>query len=33
MKILISDPLAQEGVQIFKDQGFEVEVKTGLKPE
>lgn len=33
MKILISDPLAQEGIQIFKDQGFEVEVKTGLKPE
>ncbi|MFH1035717.1 MAG: hydroxyacid dehydrogenase [Pseudomonadota bacterium] len=33
MKILISDPLAQEGIQIFKDEGFEVEVKTGLKPE
>ena len=33
MKILISDPLAQEGVKIFKDQGFEVEVKTGLSPE
>jgi D-3-phosphoglycerate dehydrogenase len=33
MKVLISDPLAPEGVQIFKDQGFEVEVKTGLKPE
>ncbi|MBI4799310.1 MAG: 3-phosphoglycerate dehydrogenase [Desulfarculus sp.] len=32
MKILISDPLAAEGIQIFKDQGFEVEVKTGLSP-
>jgi D-3-phosphoglycerate dehydrogenase len=32
MKILVSDPLAAEGVQIFKDQGFEVEVKTGLSP-
>ncbi len=33
MKILISDPLAAQGVQIFKDQGFEVEVKTGMKPD
>ncbi|MCB2193837.1 MAG: 3-phosphoglycerate dehydrogenase, partial [Deltaproteobacteria bacterium] len=33
MKILVSDPLHEMGVQIFKDQGFEVEVKTGLSPE
>ncbi len=33
MKVLISDPLANEGVQIFKDEGFEVVVSTGLKPE
>jgi D-3-phosphoglycerate dehydrogenase len=33
MKILVSDSLAPEGIQIFKDEGFEVEVKTGLKPE
>jgi D-3-phosphoglycerate dehydrogenase len=33
MKILISDPLHEDGIKIFKDQGFEVEVKTGLSPE
>ncbi|MFH2127985.1 MAG: NAD(P)-dependent oxidoreductase, partial [Pseudomonadota bacterium] len=33
MKILVSDPLHDKGIQIFKDQGFEVEVKTGLSPE
>ncbi|MBV1752949.1 MAG: 3-phosphoglycerate dehydrogenase, partial [Desulfarculus sp.] len=33
MKILVSDPLHEKGIQIFKDQGFEVEVKTGLSPE
>jgi D-3-phosphoglycerate dehydrogenase len=33
MKILVSDPLSPEGVQIFKDQGFEVKIKTGLKPD
>jgi D-3-phosphoglycerate dehydrogenase len=33
MRILISDPLAAEGIQIFKDEGFQVEVKTGLKPD
>lgn len=33
MKILVSDPLAKEGVKIFEDEGFEVVVKTGLKPE
>lgn len=34
MKILISDPLAQEGLKILKDvPGFRVEIKTELKPE
>ncbi len=34
MKILISDKLANEGVEILKAvDGFEVDVKTGLKPE
>jgi len=33
MKILISDPLHEKGVEIFKEQGFEVEVNTGLSPE
>lgn len=33
MKILVSDPLHEKGVEIFKNEGFEVEVKTGLDPE
>jgi len=33
MKILISDPLHDKGVEIFKEKGFEVEVNTGLSPE
>lgn len=33
MKILVSDPLHDLGVQIFKEEGFEVEVNTGLSPE
>jgi D-3-phosphoglycerate dehydrogenase len=33
MKILISDPIGDVGVDIFKEEGFEVEIKTGLKPE
>ncbi len=33
MKILISDPIHEDGIQIFKDEGFEVEVNTGLSPE
>jgi len=33
VKILISDPLHEKGVEIFKQEGFEVEVKTGLSPE
>jgi D-3-phosphoglycerate dehydrogenase len=34
MKILVSDPLSEEGLQILKDvKEFQVEVKTELKPE
>jgi len=33
MKILISDPMAPEGVKILKDAGFDVIEKTGLSPE
>jgi D-3-phosphoglycerate dehydrogenase len=33
MKVLISDPLAKEGVQILKDAGFEVVEKPGMSPE
>ena len=33
MKILVSDALHEGGVKIFKEEGFEVEVNTGLSPE
>jgi D-3-phosphoglycerate dehydrogenase len=33
MKILISDPLHEDGIKIFRDQGFEVEVNYGLSPD
>lgn len=33
MKILVSDPLADEAIKIMKDAGFEVTVKTGMTPE
>ena len=34
MKILITDSLAPEGLEIFKNaDGFEVDVKVGLKPD
>lgn len=34
MKILVSDPLAEEGLKILKEvKEFEVDVNTGLKPE
>jgi D-3-phosphoglycerate dehydrogenase len=34
MKILVTDPLAPEGLEVFKNaEGFEVDVKIGLKPE
>ncbi len=32
-KVLISDKLSSEAVEIFKKNGVEVDVKTGLKPE
>ncbi len=32
-KVLISDKLSAAAVQIFKDRGVEVDVKTGLKPD
>lgn len=34
MKVLVSDPLAKEGLEILqKAEGIEVDVRTGLKPE
>ncbi|MCD6489791.1 MAG: phosphoglycerate dehydrogenase [Thermodesulfobacterium sp.] len=33
MKVLISDPVSEEGVQILKDAGLEVFYKPGLSPE
>lgn len=34
MKVLVSDKLGEEGIQIFqKEEGIEVDVKTGLPPE
>lgn len=33
MKVLVSDPIAAEGVQILKDAGLEVVEKPGLSPE
>ena len=34
IKILISDPLAQEGIEVLKkEKGFTVDVKIGIKPE
>ncbi|MGB3478021.1 MAG: hydroxyacid dehydrogenase [bacterium] len=33
MKVLISDPIAPQGIEILKDAGFEVVEKTGLSPE
>ncbi|MFA5117004.1 MAG: phosphoglycerate dehydrogenase, partial [Candidatus Omnitrophota bacterium] len=34
MKILISDPLSDEGLKILKSvKGFEVDVKTDFKPD
>ena len=33
-KVLISDPLAKEGIELLKNsEGFTVDVKTGMKPE
>ena len=33
MKILISDKLSDGGVEILKNGGYTVDVKTGLKPK
>ncbi len=33
MKILISDPIAKEGIEILQKAGFEVVEKSGLPPE
>ncbi len=33
MKILISDPIAEPGVELLRERGFEVVVKTGLSEE
>lgn len=33
MRVLIADPIAQEGVDLFTEHGFEVDQKTGLTPE
>lgn len=33
MKVLVSEKIAPEGVQILKDGGLEVEVKLGLTPD
>lgn len=32
-RILVSDPIADDGVAEFKEHGFDVDVKTGLAPE
>ena len=33
MKVLVSDPIAPEGIEILKDAGIEVVEKTALSPE
>ncbi|UCG77321.1 MAG: phosphoglycerate dehydrogenase [Nitrospirota bacterium] len=33
MKVLISDNLSQNGIDILKNAGLEVDVKTGMKPD
>ncbi len=33
MKVLITDPIAKEGIEIFEEAGLEVEEKLGLSPE
>ncbi|MBN2654610.1 MAG: phosphoglycerate dehydrogenase [Nitrospirae bacterium] len=33
MKVLVSDSISQNGVEILRKAGLEVDVKTGLKPE
>jgi len=33
MKVLVSDNLSPSGIEILKNAGLEVDVKTGMKPE
>ncbi|HHI96422.1 MAG TPA: phosphoglycerate dehydrogenase [Thermodesulfatator atlanticus] len=33
MKVLVSDPIAEDGIKILKDAGLEVVVKTGLSKD
>ena len=33
VRILVSDPISEEGLDIFRNAGFEVTVKTKLPPE
>lgn len=33
MKVLVSDSIAQEGIKLLQNEGLEVVVKTGMKPE
>jgi D-3-phosphoglycerate dehydrogenase / 2-oxoglutarate reductase len=33
LRILVSDKLSDAGVEILKNGGFTVDVKTGLNPE
>ncbi len=33
MKVLISDPIAEDGIKILKDAGLDVVIKTGLSKE
>lgn len=32
-KVLVSDPLSEEGLKVLKDAGFKVDVKTGLSED
>lgn len=33
MRVLVADPIAQDGVRLLKDGGVDVDVKTGQKPD
>jgi len=33
VKVLVSDSISQKGIEILKNAGLQVDVKTGLKPE
>jgi len=33
MKVLVCDPIAEKGIEMLKNAGFEVEVKTGMSKE